>query len=76
MSQVKPRLGQGRTGLRCKIKTLVSTLIAKPILQAMEKPPKVLVPETSKIQDKVVPIPNYAIPIKSKDDSGSRMVER
>ena len=34
-------------------------------------------PKTSKIQDKVVPIPNYAIPhIKSKDDSGSRMIER
>ena len=37
----------------------------------MEKQPKVLVPKTPKIQDKVVLIPNYAIPyIKSKDDSG------
>ena len=38
---------------------------------------KVIVPKTTKIQDKVVPVPNYAIPqIKSNDDSGSRMVER
>ena len=42
-----------------------------------KKQPKVLVPDTPKIQDKVVPITNYVIPhIKSKDDSGSRMVER
>ena len=34
-------------------------------------------PKTPKIQDKVVPIPKYAIPhIKCKDESGSRMVER
>ena len=33
-------------------------------------------PTTPKIQDKVVSIPNYAIPhIKSKDDLGSRIVE-
>ena len=34
MSQSKPRLGQGRAGLRCKIKTLIP--INKPIAQAME----------------------------------------
>ena len=34
-------------------------------------------PQTPKIQDKVVLIPNYAIPhTKSKDGSGSSMVER
>ena len=34
-------------------------------------------PKIPTIQDKVVPIPNYAIPaIKPKEDSGSRMVER
>ena len=34
-------------------------------------------PNTPKIQDKVIPIPNYAIPhIRCNDDSGSRMVKR
>ena len=43
----------------------------------MEKQPKILTPKTSKIQDQVVPIPNYAIPhIKSKNDPGSKLVER
>ena len=49
-------------------------------MQETETPieqPKAIVPETSRIWDKVVPIPYYAIPhVKSKDDSGSRMVER
>ena len=77
MSQIRPRLGQGRAGLRCKLKTLTPTSINKPIAQAMEKQPKVLVPKTPKVQDKVVPIPNYTIPqIKSKDDLGSGMIER
>ena len=46
----------------------------------MEKPvelPKVPVPETSRIQDKIVPIPDYTTSlIRSRDDSGSRMVNR
>ena len=58
--QIKPSLGQGRAGSRCKIKTLIP--INKPIAQAMEKQPKVLVPKLPKAQDKVAPIPNYAIP--------------
>ena len=67
VSQIKLRLGQGRAGLRHKNKTPTPTLIDKPIAQAMEKQPKVLVPKTPKIQDKAVPIPNYAIPhINSK----------
>ena len=74
--QIKPRLGQGRAGLRHNIKTLIS----KPIMQVMEKPieqPKAIMPKISRIWDKVVPIPNYTIPhIKSKNDSGSRMVDR
>ena len=37
-TQVKPRLGQGRAGLRCKIKTPVS----RPIVQTIEKPLKSL----------------------------------
>ena len=39
VSQIKPRLGQGRAGLRCKIKTPIP--INKPIAQAVEKQPKV-----------------------------------
>ena len=70
-------LGQGRAGLKCKIKTPLPTSIDKPIVQAREKTteqPKAIVPETPR---KVVPIPNYAIPhLKSKDNSGSRIAER
>ena len=45
ISQIKPRLGQGRAELRCKIKTQIS----KPLTQVMEKPPsKVLLLNTSK----------------------------
>ena len=75
VSQIKPCLSEGRAGLRPKIKTLIP--ISKPIAQATEKQTKVLVPNVPKIQDKIVPIPNYAIPhVRSKDDSGSTMVER
>ena len=60
---------------RCKIKTPIQT--SKPIVQAMEKQPKVLVPDMPKIQDKVVPISDYEIlHVRSKDDSDSRMAER
>ena len=53
---MKPRLGQGRAGLRCKIKTQIS----KPIVQVMERSSsKNLVPDTSKIQDIAIPVPNY-----------------
>ena len=65
ISQIKPWLGQGRAGLRHKIKTQVPTPISRPIAQVMEKPveqPKVPIPETSRIQDKIVPIPSYAVP--------------
>ena len=77
MSQVKPRLGQRREDLRCKIKTPMLNSISKPIMQVREKQPNVLVPDTRRIQDKIVPIPNYTTPHTwSKDDSGSSMVER
>ena len=44
-SQIKPRLGQGRAGLRWKIKTPMPPLINKPIAKVIEKPieqPKVV----------------------------------
>ena len=75
--QIKPRLGQGRAGLRCKTKTPIPTSINTSTAQAIEKQPKALRPKTPKMQHKVLLIPYYAIPhIKSKDDSGTRMVER
>ena len=71
---MKPRLGQGRAGLRCKIKTPIS----KPLMQVTEKPPlKVILPNTSKIQDRAIPIPNYAIPhVKPKGDISTKMIDR
>ena len=71
VSQIKPRLGQGRAGLRCKTKIPIP--INKPIGQAMEKQPKILVCKSPKVQDKVIPIPNCLIPqVKHRDDTGSR----
>ena len=59
-------------------------MINKPIVKLMEKPieqPKVIlkvpIPGSSKVHDKTVPIPDYAIPqTRSNDDSSSRMVKR
>ena len=71
ISQIKPRLGPGRTGLRCKIKTPI--LIYKPIVQAMESPPKCLEPKSPKVQDTVIPIPSYTTPQKKhRGDASSR----
>ena len=84
MSQIKPRIGQGRASLRWKIKTPMSPPINKPIVKLLEKPieqPKVAlkvpIPESSSFHDKIIPIPDYAIPqTRSCDDSCSRMVKR
>ena len=51
------------------------TLIHKPIVQMMENSSKVLAPNSSKVQDTVVPIPipSYTIPqMKSMDNTSSR----
>ena len=55
VTQIKPRLGQGRAGLRCKINTQIS----KPVVQMIEKPLEI--PNIPKMQDKVTTIPNLAI---------------
>ena len=52
VSQIKPRLGQGRASIRHKIKTPISTSINKPIALAREKQPKVSVPNR-KIERKI-----------------------
>ena len=45
----------------------------KPIVQAMENPPKVLAPKPPKAQDKVIPIRSYATPqMKHRGDASSR----
>ena len=79
-SQIKPRLSQDRAGLRHKIKTPIPPPINEPIVQLMEKPieqPKAPILKTSRIHDKIVPIPDHAIPhTRSRDDSGSSMVNR
>ena len=58
----------------------MSLLSSKPIAQVMGKAveqPKAPVPKTSKIEDKIVPIPDYTIPhIMSRVDSGSLMANR
>ena len=76
--QIKLRLGQGRAGLRCKIRTQIFTLISKPIAQVVEKlveQPKLPVSKISRRCDKIVL--DYAIPhISSGDDSSSRMIKR
>ena len=80
ISQIKPRLGQGRAGLRCKIKPLMPLPINKTIVKLIEHPKvvlKVRVQENSRIHDKIMPIPGYEIPhTRSKHDSSSRMVKR
>ena len=83
-SQIKPRLGQGRTGLRQKIKTSMPPLLNKATVKLKEKPvgqpkvnAKVPIPESSRMHDTITPIPDYTIPQTSScDDSSSRMVKR
>ena len=71
ISQIKPRLGQERAGLRCKIKTQIS----EPIVQTIERPLKI--PDIPKTQDKVMTISNFAIPpMQSKGNSGTKMIDR
>ena len=71
VSQIKPRLGHGRAGLRCKIKTQIS----KHIAQIVDKPLKI--PIIPKTQDKVITIPNFAIPLlEPKGDSSTNMIDR
>ena len=75
-SQIKPRIGQGRAGLRHKIKMPLN----RPIMQVTEKPvekTKALVLETSRVHDKVIPIPHFTIPhIKPRGDSDTQRVGR
>ena len=78
MSQIKPRLGEGRAGLRYKIKMPVPQLISRPVVEEMEKPveqSKFPVLENASICDKI--LPDYKIPhVWSGDDLSSKMVNR
>ena len=75
-SQIKPRLGQGRTSLRCKRKTPVPPPINKPVVNLMEKPmeqPKAI-QDNSRIHVEIIHIPDYTIPqTRSGDNSKSGM---
>ena len=82
-SEIKPRLGQGRADLRWKIKSN-SPSKNKPNVKLTEKPTEqskvastIPTSESSSIQDKMTPVPHYAIPqTRSSDDPSSRMVKR
>ena len=88
---IKPRLGQGRAGIKWKIKLPLSLPPNKSIIYLTEKSisqqpqnlaqPKITLnvppPESSQIHYKFIPVPDYVIPkMRSGDDSHSRMVKR
>ena len=53
----------------------MKTPVSKPLVQVTEKPPsKVLLANTSKIQDIAIPMQNYTIP--PKGDASTKMIER
>ena len=79
VSQIKPRLHQGRAGIKCKtIKLPAPPPLDKPIIQIAEKlilqqpqninqpktTPKVSVPESFQLHEKIIPVHNYTIPQK------------
>ena len=55
----------------------MKTQISKPIAQVSEKPQsKILVPNTSKLQDTTIPIANYAISsVTSKGDTSTKVID-
>ena len=78
----KVRSGQSR--FQPENKKPSAPVINKPIVKLMEKPIEqskfvstVPIPKNSRIHDKIVPIPDYAIPqTRSGDDSSSRMDQK
>ena len=60
----KPRLGQGKAGLRCK-----KPQINQPFAQSVKQPLKV--PDDSNTQNKITKIPNFTTPIQSGGDFGA-----
>ena len=74
VSQIKPRLGQSRAGLRRKITTPISTPINKPIADLTKRHvPNAQPVAQPKLTSKIAPIPDYAIPqMKHRGDTSSR----
>ena len=68
-SQTKPRLGQGRAGLRCK-----KPQINQPTAQLVKQPLKM--PEDSDVQNTMTKAPNFATPVQSKGDSSAKVIDR
>ena len=67
--QLKQRLGQGRAGIRCK-----KPQITHPIAQSEKWPVKILeIPTTQNI---VTTITSFATPVKSRDDSHLKVIDR
>ena len=67
--QIKPRLGQGRAGLRHK-KPQTSQLIAQSVKQPLE------IPEVPKTQKEVITIPSFTTPVQSIGNSNTTMIDR
>ena len=68
-SQIKPRLGQGRVGLRCK-----KPQIYQPIVQSVKQPLKM--PNDSKMPNTLTKAPNFTTPVQLKHDSSTKMIDR
>ena len=74
ISQIKPRIGQIRAAMRCKIKTQISRSIAQTI---QKSPTKIAAPNISKTKDIVIPIADYAFSlVKPKADIGTKVFDR
>ena len=66
--QIKPRLGQGKVGLRCK-----KPQITHPTAQSIEP---VKIPEIPKTRNIVTTIPSFTAPVQLRDDSHYKMTVR
>ena len=69
LSQIKPRVGQGRAGLRYK-----KPQINQPIAQLVKQPLKI--PKVSKMQNTLTKAPNFPTPVQSKGDASTKVIDR
>ena len=69
ISQIKPRIGQGRAGLRLK-KPHISQLIVQSVKHLQKTP------EVSKIQMQVINIPNFTAHVQSISNPSTEVINR
>ena len=69
ISQVKPRIGHGRAGMRRK-----KPYINQPIAQSAEHSNKI--PEVPKIEKRVTNLPSFATPVQSIGNSSTKVINR